>query len=66
MSSDGPGPQPRGERRIVFNSDPSTIATWMLPDPVAAGDLRRWVDLLADAGVDTMVQDCYNQGFTPY
>ena len=66
MSADAPAPQPRGERRIVFSSDPSTIATWMLPDPVAAADLRRWVDLLADAGVDTMVQDCYNQGFTPY
>ncbi len=66
MSADAPAPRPRGERRIVFNSDPSTIATGMLPDPVAADDLRRWVDLLGDAGVDTMVQDCYNQGFTPY
>ena len=47
MSTDSPAPHPRGERRIVFNSDPSTIATSMLPDPVAAGDLRRWVDLLA-------------------
>ena len=66
MSAGTTAPRPRGERRIVFSSDPSTIATWMLPDPVTADDLRCWADMLADAGVDTLIQDCYNQGFTPY
>ena len=58
--------EPRGERRIVYNSDPSSIARHVLPDPVEAGDLQRWVDMLADSGVDTLVQDAFNQGFTLY
>ena len=57
---------PRGERRIVYNSDPSSIARHVLPDPVEAGDLQRWVDMLADSGVDTLVQDAFNQGFPLY
>ena len=52
--------------RLLYISDPSSIACDVLPDPVKPDDLRRWVDMLADAGVDTLVQDVYNQGFTVY
>ena len=52
--------------RIVYNSDPSTIASHVLPDPVEADDLRHWTDMLADSGVDVFVQDAVNQGFTIY
>jgi len=50
----------------MYVSDPSSIARGILPDPVKPHDLRRWVDMLADGGVDTFVQDVYNQGFTVY
>ena len=61
-----PRPAPRGERRILYNSDPSTIATQILPDRVESDHLQRLVDMLGDAGVDTLVQDAWNQGFTVY
>ena len=61
-----PAPAPRGERRILYNSDPSTIATQLLPDRVESDHLRRLVDMLGDAGVDTLIQDAWNQGFTVY
>ena len=57
---------PRGTRRVLYVSDPSTIALFMLPAPVEAEDLRRWVDMIADSGVDMFQQDVYNQGFTVY
>ena len=57
---------PRGTRRIHFVSDPSSIAVGLLPDPVAADDLRRWVDMLADSGVDILQQDAYHKGCTIY
>ena len=57
---------PRGTRRIVYCSDPSSILVNLLPNPVEADDLRRWVDMLADSGVDTLLQDVYNQGYTVY
>ena len=57
---------PRGTRRIHFVSDPSSIATNVLPDPVEADDLRRWMDMLADSGVDSFQQDVYNKGCTAY
>ncbi len=57
---------PRGARRIHFVSDPSSIAANVLPDPVEADDLRRWVDMLADSGVDSFQQDVYNKGCTAY
>jgi len=60
------GTTPRGARRLLYVSDPSSIALNVLPDPVEPDDLRRWVDVLADSGVDTFVQDVYNQGFTVY
>ena len=53
---------PRGQRRIVYVSDPSSIALHYLPDPTSEGDLRRWVDELADARVDTFIQESYTQG----
>ena len=57
---------PRGTRRIHFISDPSSIAVGLLPDPVEADDLRRWVDMLADSGVDIFQQDAYHKGCTVY
>lgn len=59
-------PAPRGERRIIYVSDPSTVATNHLPDPVTEDALRRWVDDLADAGTDTFIQEAYTQGWTTY
>ena len=57
---------PRGTRRIHFISDPSSIAVGLLPDPVEVDDLRRWVDMLADSGVDIFQQDAYHKGCTVY
>ena len=57
---------PRGTRRIHFVSDPSSIAVGLLPDPVEADDLRRWVDMVADSGVDIFQQDAYHKGCTIY
>lgn len=57
---------PRGTQRIHFVSDPSSIAVGLLPDPVEADDLRRWVDMLADSGVDILQQDAYHKGCTIY
>ncbi|MBM3802404.1 MAG: hypothetical protein FJW26_08875 [Acidimicrobiia bacterium] len=57
---------PRGSRRIVYVSDPSSIARRYLPDPVSEADLRNWVDELAKAEVDTFVQEAYTQGWTTY
>lgn len=52
--------------QLMFVGDPSSIAHGVLPDPVGPADLHQWVDMLADADVDTYVQDVYNQGFTVY
>ncbi len=57
---------PRGSRRILYVSDPSSIARRYLPDPVSERDLRNWVDDLAAAQVDTFVQEAYTQGWTTY
>ena len=57
---------PRGTRRIMYCSDPSSVAKHILPDPVKPDDLRSWVGTLADNGVDLLVQDVYNQGYTVY
>ena len=57
---------PRGSRRIHFVSDPSSIAVGLLPDPVEADHLRRWVDMVADSGVDILQQDAYHKGCTIY
>ena len=57
---------PRGARRILYVSDPSSIAIRYLPDPVAREDLQDWVDQLAASGVDTFIQEAYTQGWTTY
>ena len=62
----GPAYTPRGDRRLVYVSDPSSIAKSHLPDPVSEEDLRRWVDELADAGMHTFIQEAYTQGWTTY
>ena len=60
------GFSPRGERRIVYVSDPSSIARRYLPDPTTEEDLRDWVDEVARARVDTFIQEAYTQGWTTY
>jgi len=57
---------PRGARRIVYVSDPSSIASRYLPDPVAVTDLQDWIDRLAVSEVDCFVQEAYTQGWTTY
>ena len=59
-------PAPGASPRVIYVSDPSSIALGYLPDPVAEADLRHWVDELADAQVDTFVQEAYTQGWTTY
>ncbi len=56
----------RGSRRIIYVSDPSSIASRYLPDPATAESLQEWVDRLATARVDTFVQEAYTQGWTTY
>lgn len=58
--------QPRGVRRILYVSDPSSIASGYLPDPATERDLRDWIDQLAAVQVDTFVQEAYTQGWTTY
>ena len=57
---------PRGDHRILYVSDPSSIAHNFLPDPVSEVDLRRWVDMVADSGVDVFNQEVFSQGWTAY
>ena len=57
---------PRGDHRILYVSDPSTVARTFLPDPVQEQDLRRWVDMVADSGVDLFDQEVFSQGWTAY
>jgi len=51
-------------RRLYYISDPSSIATNLLPDPVRESDLRSWIDTVADAGVSTFCQEVFSQGWT--
>lgn len=71
---------PRGKRRIVYGSDPSNVVFYQVgrqtgtppdvasarQDPARPDDLIRWVDNLADNGVDTYAQTIYAQGWTLY
>jgi hypothetical protein len=57
---------PRGDDRILYVSDPSSIVCNLLPDPVTAEALRTWMDMIADSGITIFQQDCFNQGFTVY
>ncbi len=57
---------PRGSRRILYVSDPSSIASRYLPDPATEESIRAWVDRLSEARVDMFVQEAYTQGWTTY
>ena len=57
---------PRGHNRILFVSDPSSVAIHLLPDPVKEQHMRRWVNMLADSGVDMFNQEIFSQGWTEY
>ena len=59
-------PVPWGAHRLLYVSDPSSIARTLLPDPVREEDLRRWVDMVADSGVDSFDQEVFSQGWTVY
>ncbi|MEE2884440.1 MAG: family 10 glycosylhydrolase [Chloroflexota bacterium] len=59
-------PSPRGQRRMIYVSDPGSIAIMHLPDPVTEEDLRSWINQLADSGMDTFVQEIFHQGWTTY
>ena len=52
--------------QLLYVSDPSSIALNHLPDPVTESDLRRWMDTVADAGIDTFCQEVFSQGWTAY
>ena len=56
----------RGEHRILYVSDPSSLTTHYYPDPVEEIDLRRLIGMLADSGVDMYCQDVYSQCCTAY
>ena len=66
VNKKGEMPAARAIGRILYVSDPSSIATNLMPDPVEPDDLRRWVDMLADSGVDTFNQEVFSQGWTCY
>ena len=54
------------ERRLIYISDPSLIASRYLPDPVKEEDLRNWIDDVAASRVDTFIQEVFTQGWTTY
>ena len=53
---------PRGDRRIIYVSDPDSIIRSYLPEIPTEENLRDWVDDLAEAKVDTFIQEAYSQG----
>ena len=72
--------EPRGERRLIYTSDPSNLAFYQVgqqvahnpdaatakADPARREDLIEWVDSLAHHGVDTYAQVIYSQGWTVF
>ena len=72
--------EPRGERRLIYTSDPSNLAFYQVGqqvnhmpdaetarnDPARPEDLVEWVDALAHHGVDTYAQAIYAQGWTVF
>ena len=72
--------EPRGERRLIYTSDPSNLAFYQVGqqvahmpdeytarnDPARPQDLVEWVDSLAHHGVDTYAQTIYSQGWTVF
>ena len=57
---------PRGEHRLLYVSDPSSIARRLLPDPTQEYHIRRWVDMVADSGVDLFEQEIFSQGWSAW
>ena len=72
--------EPRGERRLIYTSDPSNLAFYQVGqqvahtpdaetarnDPARPEDLVEWVDSLAHHGVDTYAQAIFSQGWTVF
>ena len=72
--------EPRGERRLIYTSDPSNLAFYQVGrqvdhipdgetarnDPARPKDLVEWVDSLAHHGIDTYAQAIYAQGWTVF
>lgn len=72
--------EPRGERRLIYTSDPSNLAFYQVGrqvahmpdaatarnDPARPEDLVEWVDNLAHHGVDSYAQAIYAQGWTVF
>ena len=56
---------PRGERRIVYVSDPSNT-TGLYGDPTTEEEMRAWVRNLAAAGVDTHIQCVFQQAWSNF
>ena len=56
----------RGDPRILYVSDPSSLTAHYLPNPVEEADLRRLIGMMADGGVDMYCQDIYSQCWTAY
>ena len=75
-----PNFEPRGERRLIYTSDPSNLAFYQVGqqvahtpdaataqnDPARPEDLIEWVDALAHHGIDTYAQAIYAQGWTVF
>ena len=62
---------PRGDRRIIYVSDPDSIIRFLpgglnLPEIPTEDFFRNWVDDVAEANVDTFIQEAYSQGWTLY
>ena len=72
FSDDSDAPVTRGS--VLAPAGPTTLAGATQgvygfvdsPKPVTEAALRRWVDELADAQVDTFIQEAYTQGWTTY
>ena len=72
--------EPRGERRLIYTSDPSNLAFYQVGqqvahtpdaetarnDPARPKDLIEWVDALAHHGIDTYAQAIFSQGWTVF
>lgn len=58
--------QPRGERRLIYNSDLSNT-TCHLSEPATADELRHIVRTYARVGqIDTLVQEVWHQGWSTF
>lgn len=66
MPSAGKGTTVLNCMSVIYVSDPSSIASRYLPDPVTEESLREWIDEVAAAGIDLFIQEAYSQGWTTY